>query len=61
MWSWFRRPTIASCKREQLYSLERMLIDAQAKRDHATVVAAHHEVNVQMLQKQIFRLTQELQ
>jgi hypothetical protein len=57
----FRRPTIYRCRQDQLYAAQRLLLDAEAKRDHALMVAGHHEVNVRMLQKQIDRINQELQ
>lgn len=50
------RPTIKRCYEDELYAAERMLIDAQAKLDHANTIAGHHDVNVGMLKARIHRL-----
>lgn len=43
------RPTIDEALKDELYGVERSLIDAQAKLSHARTVMGHHEVNVREL------------
>ena len=52
----FRRPTIAKRTDDDLYQAEVMLLDAEAKLDHARSIAGHHEVNVRVLQERIMKL-----
>lgn len=50
------RPAIHKVVADELYTNERLLIDEQAKLDHARLVARQHEARVQQIQSTIARL-----
>ena len=45
----FRRPTITKLIEDELYDVQRRLLNAEAGLLHARITACHHEANVRVL------------
>lgn len=56
----FGRPTISKVLADDLYAHQRILIDEQAKADHARYVSAQHDVRVVQCHNTIERLKAQL-